>query len=123
MLAPPAVRRAGRRRRATTGRPAASTPTAGARHHARGPVDPRLLHHARATRPYLLLSVVLGTVTALLIVAQAWLLATAVAGAFIDGKGLGDLGGAVWALLAVVVAPRRRDLVQPRSRPTARRPG
>ena len=78
---------------------------------ARGPVDPRLLHHARATRPYLLLSVVLGTVTALLIVAQAWLLATAVAGAFIDGKGLGDLGGAVWALLAVVVLRAGGDLV------------
>ena len=46
---------------------------------------------------------VLGTVAALLIVAQAWLLATAVAGAFIDGKGLDDLGGVVWALLAVVV--------------------
>ena len=92
-----------RGRRATTGRPAAATPAAGARHLGRGPVDPRLLHHARATRPYLLLSVVLGTVTALLIVAQAWLLATAVAGAFLDGQGLGDLGGAVWALLAVVV--------------------
>jgi thiol reductant ABC exporter CydD subunit len=69
------------------------------------PVDPRLLRQARATRPFLCLSVALGTVTALLIVAQAWLLATAVAGAFKGGKGLSQLRTPL-ALLAVVVLVR-----------------
>ena len=48
----------------------------------RGAVDPRLLLYARATRPFLVALIVLGAVTALLIIAQAWLLADVVAGAF-----------------------------------------
>jgi thiol reductant ABC exporter CydD subunit len=69
------------------------------------PVDPRLLRRARATRPFLCLSVALGTLTALLIVAQAWLLATAVAGASQGEKGLSQLR-APMALLVVVVCIR-----------------
>ena len=38
------------------------------------PLDPRLLRYARSARAYLLVSVLLGAVTALLVVAQAWLL-------------------------------------------------
>jgi thiol reductant ABC exporter CydD subunit len=54
---------------------------------------------------YLVLSVVVGTARALLLVAQAWLLATVVAGAFVDGRGLAQLRRPM-ALLLVVVALR-----------------
>jgi ATP-binding cassette, subfamily C, bacterial CydCD len=48
---------------------------------ARGPfraVDPRLLHYTRGTRRFLVLTVALGGVTAALVLAQAWLIATSV---------------------------------------------
>jgi thiol reductant ABC exporter CydD subunit len=67
-----------------------------------GPVDPRLLHHGRAARGYLLLSVVLGAATAVVVVARAWLLAVIVVGAAADGKDLGQLRGQLVALLLVV---------------------
>jgi thiol reductant ABC exporter CydD subunit len=63
-----------------------------------------LLRRARATRPFLALSVALGAVTALLIVAQAWLLATTVSGAFRRGKGLAELRAPLALLVAVVAA-------------------
>ena len=66
-------------------------------------MDPRLLHHGRAARGYLLLSVVLGAATAVLVVARAWLLAVIVVGAAADGKDLGQLRGQLVALLLVVV--------------------
>lgn len=44
------------------------------------PLDPRLLRHARATRTYLALTVALGLAVAGLVVAQATLLANAIAG-------------------------------------------
>jgi thiol reductant ABC exporter CydD subunit len=65
--------------------------------------DPRLLRYARTTRAYLLLSVGLGGVTALLVVAQAWLLADTVAGAFAHREGLAQLRTPVALLLAVIV--------------------
>ena len=74
--------------------------TAGAR---RGAVDPRLLRYARATRPFLVALIVLGGVTAALIIAQAWLLADVVAGAFGGGKGVAALRLPLEALLAVVL--------------------
>jgi thiol reductant ABC exporter CydD subunit len=67
----------------------------------RGIVDPRLLRYARATRAFIGASVGLGGVAALLVIAQAWLLATVIAGAF-DGKGLSELRSPLAALLAVV---------------------
>ena len=54
-------------------------------------LDPRLLHYARATRTFLLASVALGVLAALLIVAQAWLLADVVARAFLGGEGASAL--------------------------------
>ena len=66
-------------------------------------MDPRLLHHGRAARGYLVLSVVLGAATAVLVVARAWLLAGIVVGATADGKDLGQLRGPLVALLVVVV--------------------
>ena len=41
-------------------------------------VDPRLLRYTRGTRRFLVATVVLGGVTAALVVAQAWLIATTV---------------------------------------------
>lgn len=69
-----------------------------------GPIDPRLLAYARATRRYLVASVVLGVCTALLVVAQAWLIAAAVAGAFVRHEDLGGLRFVLVALLGVVAA-------------------
>ena len=44
-----------------------------------GPVEPRLLQRAGATRRYLVASVIVGIVTALLVIAQAWLLSRGIA--------------------------------------------
>ena len=67
-------------------------------------LDPRLLHYARATRTFLLASVALGVIAALLIVAQAWLLADVVARAFIGGEGASALRTPLTWLLLVVLA-------------------
>jgi thiol reductant ABC exporter CydD subunit len=67
-------------------------------------LDPRLLHHARATRTFLLASVALGVLAALLILAQAWLLADVVARAFLGGEGTAALRTPLMLLLLVVFA-------------------
>jgi ATP-binding cassette subfamily C protein CydCD len=67
-------------------------------------VDERLLHHARATRAFILGSIALGTLAALLIVAQAWLLVDIVCEAFLHGHGLSAVRTALGALLVVVLA-------------------
>jgi thiol reductant ABC exporter CydD subunit len=67
-------------------------------------LDPRLLRYARSTRTFLYVSVALGALAALLIVAQAWLLAEVVAGAFAGGKDLTALQTPLMALLCVVLA-------------------
>ncbi|HTC60991.1 MAG TPA: thiol reductant ABC exporter subunit CydD [Solirubrobacteraceae bacterium] len=67
-------------------------------------LDPRLLQYARATRTFLFLSVALGSLRALLIVGQAWLLVDIVVGAFSHGKDLAQLQGPLVALLFVVIA-------------------
>jgi thiol reductant ABC exporter CydD subunit len=67
-------------------------------------LDPRLLHHARATRAFLLASVALGLLAALLILAQAWLLADVVARAFLGGEGTSALRTPLILLLLVVLA-------------------
>jgi ATP-binding cassette, subfamily C, bacterial CydCD len=66
-------------------------------------LDPRLLRYARATRTFLLLSVALGSLRALLIVAQAWLLVDVVVGAFSHGEDLARLKGPLIILLFVVM--------------------
>jgi ATP-binding cassette, subfamily C, bacterial CydCD len=66
-------------------------------------LDPRLLRYARETKTFICVSVALGTLAALLIVAQAWLLAEIVARAFVDGDTLAGLRAPVAALLAVVL--------------------
>ncbi len=67
-------------------------------------LDPRLLRYARATRTFLYISVSLGVLGAVLIVAQAWLIAEVVSRAFIGGDGLAQLQGALTWLLAIVLA-------------------
>lgn len=52
---------------------------AGAANQRRGPLDPRLLRHTRASGPYLAASVLIGCLTAGLVIVQAYLLAEAVA--------------------------------------------
>ena len=67
-------------------------------------LDQRLLAYARATRTFLYLSVGVGVLSALLIVAQAWLLADVVARAFLGGRDLAQLRNPMTALLVVVIA-------------------
>jgi len=67
-------------------------------------LDQRLLAYTRATRTFLFISVVLGVLSALLIVAQAWLLADVVARAFLGGRGLAQLQTPLIVLLLVVLA-------------------
>jgi ATP-binding cassette subfamily C protein CydD len=68
------------------------------------PLDPRLLRQARAARTYLVGTVAAGTAVTGLVLAQAALLAHAIAGAF-RGLGAGALA-ATLALLPAVVAAR-----------------
>ncbi|WP_370614888.1 thiol reductant ABC exporter subunit CydD [Mumia sp. Pv 4-285] len=68
-----------------------------------GAIDPRLVRRSRAVRSYLVVSVVLATVVAGLVVGQAWLVATVVSDGF-EGSGATDaVITAVVALAAVVV--------------------
>lgn len=67
-------------------------------------VDPRLSRYARATKTFFVVSVCLGSLSALLIVAQAWLLAEVVAGAFSHRMSLAQLWTPLAWLLAAVVA-------------------
>jgi len=67
-----------------------------------GPVDPRLLHYARAARGYLVVTVALGLAGTALILAQAGLLAHALATAA-RGEVAGALAGTLIALLIVVL--------------------
>ena len=56
-----------------------------------GPIDPRLIRRARATRGYLVAGVAVGSATAILTLGQAWLLSHSVADIFATGQ-LGTLG-------------------------------
>ena len=67
-----------------------------------GALDPRLLRYAKTTRRFVVLAVAVGGATALLVVAQAFLIATVVAGAFIDHRSAASLRTPLAALLAVV---------------------
>lgn len=67
------------------------------------PIDPRLLHHARATRLFLAAVVVLGVAGAALVIAQAMLVAEVVVGGFEDGLTGGDLRTPLLLLAAVAL--------------------
>ncbi|MEU1178762.1 thiol reductant ABC exporter subunit CydD [Streptomyces sp. NPDC005820] len=65
------------------------------------PIDPRLLRFARATRLFLVAVVGLGAVGALLVIAQAMLIAEVVVGAFQHGLGVSGLRTPLLLLAAV----------------------
>ena len=65
-----------------------------------GPIDPRLLRRAAATRGFLVAGVAVGSATAILTLGQAWLLSRSVAGIFDTGS-LDGLWIAALLLLAV----------------------
>ncbi len=68
-----------------------------------GPFDPRLLRHAHSTRRFIVLAIGIGGSTALLVVAQAWLIATVVDDAFFHHGSLSTLRRPLVLLLAVIV--------------------
>ncbi|MGW0134778.1 thiol reductant ABC exporter subunit CydD [Streptomyces sp. NPDC003299] len=65
------------------------------------PIDPRLLRYARATRRFLLAVVGLGALGAVLVIAQAMLIAETVVGAFQHGLSVSDLRTPLLLLVAV----------------------
>ena len=67
-------------------------------------VDPRLLRYARATRVFIALASVIGAAQAVVILAQAWLLASIITAAFLHGAGLADLRGELVGLAATLGA-------------------
>jgi hypothetical protein len=74
------------------------------------PIDPRLLRYARTTRWFLVASVAIGTLTALLVIVQAFMLARIIVTAFTDGGDLASVMPSVWVLVGVVVGRgRARD--------------
>jgi len=68
------------------------------------PLDPRLLRHARRAVAPITVLAALGLATALLVVAQAWLLATVITRVFIDKATLPGLVTPIAVLAAVTVA-------------------
>ncbi|MEV7491970.1 thiol reductant ABC exporter subunit CydD [Streptomyces anulatus] len=67
------------------------------------PIDPRLLHHARATRLFLAAVATLGLVGALLVIAQAMLIAEIVVGGFEGGLTVTALRTPLLLLAAVAL--------------------
>ena len=70
-----------------------------------GPVEPRLLKRAEATRNYLVASVLVGILTSGLVIAQAWLLARAIA-VVLTHRALPDDWLLILTLLLVIFAAR-----------------
>ena len=68
------------------------------------PLDPRLLKHARRAVVPIAVLAALGLATALLVIAQAWLLATVIARVFIDKATLPESVTPIAILAAVTVA-------------------
>ena len=68
------------------------------------PFDPRLARYARATRAYLAATTACGVATAVLVIAQAGLLADILTRGFLDRTGLGPLRVELGLLAGVVVA-------------------
>ncbi|MFF0012871.1 thiol reductant ABC exporter subunit CydD [Streptomyces sp. NPDC005374] len=67
------------------------------------PIDPRLIRYARATRLFLVAVVGLGVLGALLVIAQAMLIAEIVVGAFQHGMSVAELRTPLLLLAAVAV--------------------
>ncbi len=67
------------------------------------PIDRRLVRYAHGTRRYLFFTVLLGCLTACLVVAQAWLIAHTISDVVVHHVGLAGVGGVMGALLGVVL--------------------
>lgn len=74
----------------------------------KGPIDPRLLRRGRATRWYIAGGVLIGTLTAVLTVTQAWVLSRAIAGVFEAAPGVEYVtpvpGTGQWPALGAIIA-------------------
>ncbi|MYS11934.1 thiol reductant ABC exporter subunit CydD [Streptomyces sp. SID6041] len=68
------------------------------------PIDPRLLRYARATRLFLIAVVGLGLVGAVLVIAQAMLIAEIVVGSFQKGQSVSDLTTPLLLLVGIAAA-------------------
>lgn len=68
------------------------------------PLDPRLLRYARSTRGFIGIAVVLGVLTALIVIAQARLLADVIVRVSSEGAGWSDVRDTVLLLAAAFVA-------------------
>ena len=66
------------------------------------PLDPRLIKWAQATRLFLIISVILGTATAIAIVVQAALLARIITDVFQRGADISDVAQLTAGFAAVV---------------------
>jgi ATP-binding cassette, subfamily C, bacterial CydCD len=66
--------------------------------------DRRLLRYGRSSRPFLLLSVVLGVATAACVLAQALILASAISSVFLGSADLSAIARHLWLLAAVIIA-------------------
>jgi ATP-binding cassette subfamily C protein CydCD len=69
-----------------------------------GPVDPRLLRYTQGTRRFLVATIALGGLTAGLVVAQAWLIATTVARVVGGNERLSQVRAPLALLLVVILA-------------------
>ena len=73
------------------------------------PLDPRLLRHARATRSMLVASAALGTAVGVAVVAQAWVIATAVSRVIQRGEASATYSLSIASLATPAPAPSGRD--------------
>ena len=72
------------------------------------PLDPRLLRYARSTRGFIAVAIVLGVVTAVLVIAQARLLSDVIVSVTADGAQWADVRDTV-VMVAAIFAPWRAD--------------
>ncbi|MEY4136747.1 MAG: hypothetical protein RL205_875 [Actinomycetota bacterium] len=68
------------------------------------PLDPRLLRYARSTRGFMVAAVLLGVVTAILVILQARALSTVIVDVTAHGFSLSEVGGLVLAVAALMGA-------------------
>ncbi len=68
------------------------------------PLDPRLMRYARSTRGFIALTVVLGAITAVLVIIQARLLSDAIVSVTANGAGWSEVRGTVIALALIFTA-------------------
>ena len=63
------------------------------------PVDPRLFRYARSTRRFFVISVLVGALTALFVILQAWFLSSILVDVIGNGNSLGSVSFAITALI------------------------